>query len=476
MRAAVYVRVSTREQSLEGYSIAAQKERCSKFIESQEDWELAKIYADPGYSAKNLERPAMQELLKDLELDAFDVIVVYRLDRMVRSVLDLHQLLGKFEKNNVKFKSVTEVFDTTTAMGKFFITMVGAMAEWERNNLSERVSMGMEQMAKEGKWSGGYIGYGHEMIDGKFEIIEEEASIIRDMFDMYIKEGLGDGKIAIKLNEAGIATRENRLWTDSKINRILKNKKNIGSLEFRKGKESYVEREGIYPPIIDEITYHTMLKIRDARLNNMGKGATSDYYFSRISRCSRCGSHIKGNSTRQKGVKYKFYLCKNKLIKRCDMPTFSEKYIESQFIKVIRDMVIDNDSAWNDLKPNNVDKEKEIKKLNNDIKKIRARRKKWQYAWASEKIEDKDFEERMKEEKYKEDSLLKSLGEIGDIGNNKIDESIKPIVLNTIANWHNLSDSEKKQLLQIIIHEIVIDIDENKKGEDRVIIKSITFN
>src|SRR5690606_1814187 len=103
--------------------------------------------------------------------------------------------------------SVTEVFDTTTAMGKFFITMVGAMAEWERNNLSERVSMGMEQLTREGNWKGGEVGYGHGREDGEMVINESEASFVRKMYYWYIK-GLSDRKIAIKLNDLGVTTRK----------------------------------------------------------------------------------------------------------------------------------------------------------------------------------------------------------------------------------------------------------------------------
>src|SRR5690625_2242858 len=120
----------------------------------------------------------MQQLLHDIKLGVFDVVVVYRLDRMVRSVLDLHNLLGTFEKHNVKFKSVTEVFDTTTAVGKIFITIVGAMAEWERDNLSERVSMGLEELARVSKWKGGVDADGQAGIEGKKVIIEEEAQVI----------------------------------------------------------------------------------------------------------------------------------------------------------------------------------------------------------------------------------------------------------------------------------------------------------
>jgi site-specific DNA recombinase len=164
MRAVAYLRVSTEEQASEGFSLVAQEERCKSFIKSQ-GWDLVKEpYIDDGYSAKNLERPAIQQLINDLKNNEFDVIVVYRLDRLVRSVLDLHHLLQLFDKHQVAFKSVTEVFDTTTAMGRFFITLVAAMAQWERENLAERVLMGMERRALEGKRNGGNAPYGYRMV------------------------------------------------------------------------------------------------------------------------------------------------------------------------------------------------------------------------------------------------------------------------------------------------------------------------
>lgn len=153
-RAVDYDRVSTFEQATEGYSIASQSESNKKFIESQ-NWELIDRYVDDGYSAKNLNRPEMQRLIEDAQAKKFDVVVFYKLDRLVRSVSDLDKLLKIFDANNIAIRSVTEPFDTTTAMGRFLIILVAAIAQWERETISERVSLNILQKTKSGEWKGG---------------------------------------------------------------------------------------------------------------------------------------------------------------------------------------------------------------------------------------------------------------------------------------------------------------------------------
>ncbi|WP_052738057.1 recombinase family protein [Bacillus sp. SA1-12] len=148
MRAALYIRVSTHEQ-VEGYSISAQKRQLAAYCESQ-GWEIANYYIEEGVSAKNTNRPELQRMLTHIREGLIDVVVVYKLDRLTRSVLDLYNLLQTFEKYNCKFKSSTEVYDTTSAVGRMFITLVASFAQFERERLGERVRMGMEQKAKEG--------------------------------------------------------------------------------------------------------------------------------------------------------------------------------------------------------------------------------------------------------------------------------------------------------------------------------------
>ncbi|GAB7387104.1 hypothetical protein BSNK01_09400 [Bacillaceae bacterium] len=144
MKAALYIRVSTEEQAKEGYSVEAQKRKLTDFCHLQE-WEIFDYYVDDGYSAKNLDRPALQRLIADLKEKKFDVVLVYKLDRLVRSMINLQELLQLFEKHDIKFHSLHEKFETHTAAGRLFLNIVGSMAEFERLQIAERVKVGMEQ-------------------------------------------------------------------------------------------------------------------------------------------------------------------------------------------------------------------------------------------------------------------------------------------------------------------------------------------
>jgi site-specific DNA recombinase len=149
MKVAAYIRVSTQMQVEDGYSLSAQRERLKAFAYSQ-GWEIVKFYVDEGLSAKDMDRPDLQRMLKGVREGIFDIVLVYKLDRLTRSVIDLDKLLTEFSKHDVMFKSSTEVYDTTTATGRLFIRLVASMAQWERENLGERVRFGMQEKARKG--------------------------------------------------------------------------------------------------------------------------------------------------------------------------------------------------------------------------------------------------------------------------------------------------------------------------------------
>ncbi len=135
MKVGLYARVSTDEQAKEGYSINAQCKKLQQYAELN-DW-TGVLYVDDGYSAKDLNRPQAMRLFKDIEEKKIDTVVVYKLDRLTRNVKNLYELMDLFDKSNCKLISLTESLDTSSASGRFFITMLGAMAQWERETISE---------------------------------------------------------------------------------------------------------------------------------------------------------------------------------------------------------------------------------------------------------------------------------------------------------------------------------------------------
>ena len=159
----IYIRVSTREQAEEGYSIGAQKDRLISYCHAQ-GWTDYRIYVDEGVSAKDMKRPQLIQLMDDIKAGKINLILVYRLDRFTRRVRDLHEMLEFLEKYQCKFRSATEMYDTTTAMGRMFIGLVALMAQWEVENMSERISFALEKKVTDGEHVGAPP-FGYDSID-----------------------------------------------------------------------------------------------------------------------------------------------------------------------------------------------------------------------------------------------------------------------------------------------------------------------
>ncbi|SES94103.1 site-specific DNA recombinase [Oceanobacillus limi] len=476
MRTALYIRVSTREQT-EGFSISAQKRQLAAYCESQ-GWEVVGYYVEEGVSAKNTNRPELKRMMSHIENGLIDCVLVYKLDRLTRSVLDLYNLLQKFEENNCKFKSATEVYDTTSAIGRMFITLVASFAQFERERLAERVSMGMEQMTREGKWKGGEPGYGHRYINNEFVIVEDEASNLRLMYDWYLS-GMSDNKIARELRKRNITTRGGAEWSEAHVRYSLTNPKNKGELRYgvKKGEDKQFTIEKVYPAIVSEETFDRSMEIRKSRRTFHGKQATSDYYFSGILTCSRCGKTFKGHTTKVKGERQKSYMCLGKRDHQCDMPTISERIVEHNFLNKLNEYVFEEKRfKVNEKEVMSDDQNELIKSLKKELKKIKDRRKKWQYAWANEMLNDEEFQARMKEEQMNENDINKKLNELNIEEPKVMDDDFIEVINNAASNWSKLEPLNKKQLIQIMIDKIIIERVESKKVLDRVNILEIVFN
>src|ERR1700737_1432868 len=214
VRCAIYTRIST-EHGLdqEFNSLDAQYDAASAYIKSQAHagWALIRSrYDDGGYSGGSTDRPDLQRLLDDIRARRIDVIVVYKVDRLTRSLADFAKLVDLFDAHGVSFVSVTQQFNTTTSMGRLTLNVLLSFAQFEREVTSERIRDKIAASKRKGIWVGGNLPLGYEMKDGKIAIVEEEAELVRLIFRRYLELGSAN-ELVRDLGERNIRTRVKRL-------------------------------------------------------------------------------------------------------------------------------------------------------------------------------------------------------------------------------------------------------------------------
>ncbi|MDI6751174.1 MAG: recombinase family protein [Rhodocyclaceae bacterium] len=258
-RCAVYCRVSTDERlDQEFNSIDAQKEAGHAYIASQrtEGWiPVADDYDDPGFSGGNTDRPALKRLLADIEAGKVDIVVVYKIDRLTRSLADFSKMVEVFERNGVSFVSVTQQFNTTTPMGRLMLNVLLSFAQFEREVTGERIRDKIAAAKKKGLWMGGVPPIGYDVVNRQLVINEAEAAIVRRIFEEMLTIG-SPTQIAARLNLDGITTKA---WTtqegqtrsgspiDKKyLHKLLRNRIYLGELSHKGN-----WYPGAHPPIID---------------------------------------------------------------------------------------------------------------------------------------------------------------------------------------------------------------------------------
>src|SRR5712664_3095544 len=189
LRCAVYTRKSSEEGlEMEFNSLEAQREACEAYIASQraEGWTLVlDHYDDGGISGGTLERPALKRLLADAEADKLDVVLVYKIDRLSRSMLDFLKLVETFDRRKVTFVSITQSFDTRSSMGRLTLNMLLSFAQFEREVTGERIRDKVAASRKKGMWMGGWTPLGYEVRDRKLLIHEEDAERVRSIFKRF---------------------------------------------------------------------------------------------------------------------------------------------------------------------------------------------------------------------------------------------------------------------------------------------------
>ena len=231
LRCAVYTRKSSEEGlDMEFNSLDAQRESCEAYITSQraEGWVLVRDrYDDGGVSGGTLERPALKRLIADIEEGLIDCVIVYKIDRLSRSLMDFSKLVDVFDGNQVTFVSVTQSFNTTTSMGRLTLNILLSFAQFEREVIGERIRDKFEASRKRGMWMGGYAPLGYDVKDRKLVVNEAEAVLVRRIFQGFVELESGT-KLTRQLHAAGATTKRGRPLNKVDIYRVLSNRVYLG--------------------------------------------------------------------------------------------------------------------------------------------------------------------------------------------------------------------------------------------------------
>lgn len=352
-KAAIYVRVSTMNQ-VDRDSLKTQEERLTAFCAANE-YDVYRVYKDAGESAKDTNRPALEELLADMKAGLIDVVVVTKFDRISRSVKDFMSLLELFSKTNVQFSSLGESFDTDRAFGRYMRNQLVLIAQLERETTAERVATDMRHRAIKGKWNGGVVPHGYrtqgllqkqfkdegmdtasalgkatEMCPAakKLYVDPDEAEMIRWIYDTFIETN-SIRKTTHLINAKGTRTRRGALWATSSIHRILTNPTYTGKVWYGKRKtdpttgklvaqdeDTWTVVDGEHDGIIELEQFEkaqAMLRSNYFKPKRVGR----TYLLSGLMRCGLCGGAMTGYTFTKKGTdkQYSYYKCNHYLQK-----------------------------------------------------------------------------------------------------------------------------------------------------------------
>ncbi|MFZ5827966.1 MAG: recombinase family protein [Bacillota bacterium] len=344
-----YMRVSTEEQAASGYSLAGQREKLELFAQLQ-GYAIGGWYRDDGVSAKDLNRPEFQRMMEEAQRG--DVILVYKLDRLTRSVRDLDELLRRFEADGLHFRSVTEQFDTTTATGRLMIRMVGEFAQWERETIAERTAFGKQKKIAAGEWGGGRPPFGYTLepsdrVKGGRTLMRlvpdpDSAPLVVKIFERYLA-GHGLRGIATWLNqEVGARSAMGRRFDSIKVGRILQNPMYLGVLHSGPRGEERRLIPSSHEPLVSAEIFERVQETFEMRKQMAPRQATGAFVLSGVARCGVCGGAIcvQKASKRSRQAGQYWYKCRNytyakgcgrrgKALTSAPGPAMEEKVVEA---------------------------------------------------------------------------------------------------------------------------------------------------
>lgn len=531
-RCYIYTRVST-ELQIDGYSLEAQKERLRSEAKHRK-MQVCGEYSDEGKSGKNIAgRPEFKKMLNDIKSgkDDVDYVLVFKLSRFGRNAADTLNSLQFMEDYGVNLLCVEDGIDSAGAAGKLIISVLASVAEIERSNISEQTMAGRQQKARDGKWNGGFAPYGYKLVavegqKSKMLVInEDEAKLIKLIYEKYLS-GMGVNAVAKWLNDNGYrkTVRQNGtvpLISDHFVKGVLDNPVYAGKIAYgrrrnekvagtrnefhvvKQDKDSYKLYPGKHEPIIDEETWY---KVQVKRMKNAFKREKThsllhEHVLSGIVKCPVCGAPMYGvvNRKKKKGSEefytdMWYYICKNRKMVSghpCDYKKhIRQEEINAEVIQMIK-YVFGGENSMKDNVLNKVGTDDSLKELEAEKTRLVDERAKLNTKKTKQlrRINELDIDDNL----Y--DDLMKSyrayLGEINDQlasienllyqnelaienaqGENLSTEVYKRLIDATIENIDDVSDADKKVLMNALLEKVEIFKEKQKDGRW---VKSVQF-
>ena len=324
VRCAVYTRKSTEEGLEQEFnSLDAQREAGEAFIASQrgEGWTcLSDRYDDGGYTGGNMERPAFKRLMTDIEVGRVDCVVVYKVDRMSRSLLDFTRIMEALEKSGVSFVSVTQQFNTTSSMGRLTLNILLSFAQFEREIISERTRDKIAATRRKGKWSGGrpILGFDVDPRGGRLMVNEDEAARVQGIFEMYLEHE----SLMATVRELDSRGWTNKRWTTKKghvaggspfnthgLHSLLTNVLYTGRITYKDE-----IHDGEQPAIVDGEIFRQVQKLLKRNGATGGREVRNRFgaFLKDLLRCVPCGcAMVPTHTVKNKTRRYRYYVCSN---------------------------------------------------------------------------------------------------------------------------------------------------------------------
>ncbi len=467
LQTGIYVRVSTEEQAQEGFSIRAQEQKLKDYVRIK-DWSIYKIYADEGISGKDIKgRPAVKEMISDIEAGRVKNVLVFKIDRLTRSTADLIYLVDLFNAHDCAFNSLMESIDTQTASGRMFLKIIGIFAEFERENIIERTKVGVERKVKEGySLCTASASYGYDRVKGeKIQTINsDEANVVRDIFEMFVDGGLTLTDIARRLNLRDVSTKLKKTWSSTKVRRVLSNCNYIGNVRHHMNDpNNSTEYDGLHEAIITPELFEAAQSILNANKKTViTKPPNDDKYFAGFLVCAECGYKLKTYNTK-KQLKTKVqvnigYVCGNHTLKTCSVGSMSHKKVEAAFEEYIAQI-----ADFEPVDALSLVEEERIKRDNTEtvtvleakLKSLEQRERETLERYVHNDIEFEDYRE-MKRLVAADKLVINAELERFRAIEEPAAVSFREIAMNFKKNWDGLTNPERRAFLKQFVEKIII--------------------